>query len=219
MKEYPKTYEDVYTRKKAVEKCKLDHVTTDKEMSVFEYRDLCRKALSDIMENLFDNIVKFVWLQHRFTYMGYRRKKTGGNHYAVDGAFGVFMRHYVGIEYRLFSRNFYYPRIASYMSEFFPEFNSRNPFEDPEYYRFPYKHVTTDFLAIVSQMPQRMELLQIAEERKMAWDEFMDYVINFALCYNDEKKRKEFTIINPVSVCPPYVRYNRLKSTSRKKLQ
>lgn len=219
MKEYPKTYEDVYTREKAVGKCKIEHVTTDKGMSSLEYMDLSRKFLSETMEGLFNAIVKFVWLQHRFTYMGYRRKKTGGNFYLVDGAFGVFMRHHVGIEYRVFSRNFYYSRVSTYMSDFFPEFSDRNPFEEPEYYKYPYKHVTMDFLTIVNQMPQRLELLQLAEDRKMKWDEFMDYVINFALCYNDEKKKNEFTIINPTSVCPPYVRYNRLKTTSRKKLK
>jgi hypothetical protein len=160
------------------------------------------------MARTFQSIIEFAWLQHRFVYMGYRRKKTGGNFFLVDGAFGVFMRHHVGIEYRTFSRNFMYGHIVPYLPELFPKFHEINPFENPEYYKYPYKHVTLDYLTIVGQMTNRLELLQIAEDRKMMWDEFFDYVVNYSLCYNDEHKNNLYTVINPSSICPPYIRNN-----------
>ena len=209
-KEYPKTYEDVYTRYDAVKKCKIENVTSSDGTPLSEYRAMWRGFLWDVMETLFDKVVRYIWLRNKFTYMGYRKNNQGGNYYVVDGAFGVFLRHYIGIDYRVFAKEFYYRKIYSYMEDFFPEFYKRDPFKEPEYYKYPYKHVTIDFLTVVDKMPQRFELLKIAEERKMMWDEFFDYVINYVLCYNDDVGKRVFSIINPKSICPPYVRNNML---------
>lgn len=215
-KEFPKTYEDVYTRHDVLKKCKIEHVTIDDGMFVSEYKNLCRDFLSESLRMLFDNSIKFFWLQHKFQYMGYKRKKPGTNYWPVDIGLAVFLRNQVGIDYRVLTRNFFYRKLYSYFEDMFPEFHKRNPFKEPEYYTYPYKHVTVDFLTIVEQVPQRFDLLRIAEEKKMKWDEFIDYVINWVLCYNEEVGKRVFTIIN-VQMCPPYVRNNMLNSKTWRK--
>ncbi len=214
MKEYPKTYEDCYTRETAVRKCKIEYVTNGNGISNSEYNNLFESELRRIMENIFDMIVRFSWLHFGFEYKGYKRRKTGPNYFVINGAFGVYMRHFIGIDYRVFSRNPYYSKIVSYFKDFFKDFDKHNPFEEPEYYKYPYKHVTIDFLTIVAQMPDRLDLLQMAEDKKLKWDVFMDYVINHALCHNDKINKKMYTIINPVAICSPYIRNNMRKNVS-----
>lgn len=216
-KEYPKTYEDVYTRYDVLKKCKIEHVTIDDGMLVSEYKNLCGDFLSESLRMLFDNSVKFYWLQHKFQYMGYKRKKPGTNYYPVDAGLAVFLRNHVGIDYRVLVRNFFYRKLYPYFEDLFPEFHQRNPFKEPEYYAYPYKHVSLDFLTIVEQMPQRFFLLGIAEERKMKWDEFIDYVINWVFCHNEAVGKRVFTFINPPGVCPPYVRNNMLQGRTWRK--
>lgn len=216
-KEYTKTYEDVYTRYEAIKKGKIDHVSIDDGMLVSEYKKLCDGFLRKSLIQLFDISVRYYWLQHKFQYMGWKKKKVTANYYPVDVGWAIFLRHHVGIDYRILTRNFFYRKFNSYFMDLFPEFHERNPFEDFEYYKYPYTHVSPDFLTIVEQMPQRFDLLGIAEEKKMIWDEFIDYVINWALCHNDEVGKRVFTIINSKSCTPPYVRNNMLRGRTWRK--
>jgi hypothetical protein len=65
-------------------------------------------------------------------------------------------------------------------------FDVDSPFENPDYYKFPYKNISPDFLILVWRMKERLALLKIADEKKMTYAVFMDYVINYIYCYNEE---------------------------------
>lgn len=205
-KEYPKQYEDVFASEGALEQCNLGLITNDKGMSQKEHFEFMGSFLKSASEDLFNLVVKFHWAQRRFFYRGVQRKKLGRNHFTVDNAFATFTRHYLGMNHRIITNAFYFSKVASYLDEFFPAFDDGNPFETPESYKFPFKNITVDFLTVVYQMPERMDILQEAEKKNMSYASFLDYVVNYVYSSNEEHpNRLDFVYVKE---CPPYVRYN-----------
>jgi hypothetical protein len=205
-KEYEKRYENFFLREDALRLCDLSLITNDKGWPTEDYFLMVRTYIKDLMSRLFLEAVRFFWMQKRFFYNGMQKKKLSKNHYRVDNAFAMFMRHYSKVNYRVFTSSFYYGKVVSYFDDFFPEFDTYNPFEEPERYAFPYKNITLDFLTVVYQMPERLELLKIADEKKMSYAMFLDYIINHISCLEEERPgRYEFVFAR---LCPPYVRYN-----------
>lgn len=196
----------MFTSDGALQKCDLSKITTDIGWDVTEYMDFFGKELKRISEELFNIVVRFHWLQRRFFYRGYQRKRSGWNNFMVDNAFATFVRHYLKMNSRILTSSFYYMRTEVYFRDFFPEFDKKNPFRNPEYYEFPYKNITIDFLTVVYQMPERLDLLAKAEEEGMSYAEFIDYVVNYVLCYNEEYDGVFNFMLS--SRYPPYVRYN-----------
>lgn len=78
MKKYPKTYENVYTARRVLDKCKISKVSPDLDVSELEYRRMLRKIIKDNQRQTFDYLVKFVWLVRRFCYNGIPRTKLIG---------------------------------------------------------------------------------------------------------------------------------------------
>ncbi len=192
MKNYPKTYEDVFSARpkqenRGLKKCKIELVSTDDKFTTDEYVSLMRKTVDKFEIDLFDNLVRVIWLMRRFCYKGRNRSKARFNGFELDAAFGVFMRHHVGVEHRIVTRNQVSYRIISYFDEFFPDFNVLNPFENSDDFKFPYKNIGLGFLSLVYKMHERIELLKYAEENNLKYTEFSDYVLNYVENYNAEK--------------------------------
>ena len=193
MKQYPKTFEDVFTGEMSTNKCKIEKVGNDIGLETNEYRDLLRDTFLHFQKDIFDNIVKTNWLIRRFCYCGVNRNNTRRNGYHLDGAFGVFMRNIVGVESRMITRDQIFSKVATYFEDFFPDFNARDPFK--EELKFPYQHVSLEYLVFVYQMDERLELLAEAEEKKMSYTEFLDYVINYVYSYNEDIGKSHYLVI------------------------
>ena len=194
MKNYPKTYEDVYTSEKSLRACQPWKIGTDNGMDKDEYQELFKKTIRKFQDDIFDGLVKIYWLRRRFAYNGRHRAKDYGNSVGPDRAYSVFVRNRIGYEPKTITVPEIFPRIISYFNDFFPEFFEKNPFE--EEYKYPYKYVTIDFLGVVYQMEERLELLEQAEKEKMGYAEFLDYINNYINCYNEDVGYDHFVYLN-----------------------
>ena len=186
MKNYKKEYENVFNRD-LDKRCDINKIKTFKNIpaGLDEYTRLYRETFENMHKNIFDNLVKLVWLERRFTYNRKRvlRKNRGGN--IIDRAKSLFVRNYVGFDPKfIFMGGAPFSNIAGYFDDIFVNFSEGNPFE--EEYRYPYKYMGMEAMVIVYQMKERMELLQHGEDNKMPLEDFKDFVINYISCYNAE---------------------------------
>lgn len=188
---YPKKYESYFYRTKRTNKCKIENVSTDIDLSAGEYIDLFRKAMIDFENTLFEKYVRIDWLRHRFCYCGKRRIKNRYNGF-VDYSFGVFMNNFVGFDVKLYNKNLFF-FISSYFPDFFPDFYKRDPFK--EKFVYPYKYMRFPHLALVHQMDDRLELLAYGEKKGMKYSEFGDFIINHVSCYNEEMGGEVYRIL------------------------
>lgn len=183
MKEYTKQYEDIYTSIEGDPRTEGITSTfgSSKELAV-KFRDF----YYDAHRQIFNNVVKHVWLEQQFVFKGTRRQRRYGNGQKVDWAFGYFMHSEVGISQKPVTMNYCFTAIVSYLPQLFPSFLDHDPFAEPEYYAYPFKHVTLDHMFFVYQMEERMEMLKVAEERHMKFSTFANWAVNQAFCVNDE---------------------------------
>ena len=209
MKQYPKTYEDVFTAPRYFSRCKISKVSTDIDLPTDEYVSLLQKTIAGFERSIFDNLVKIYWLYHRFCYRGQHRLKNIGNGWMLDYAFGVFMRRFVGFDNRFLNFGPVFPKLASYLKDFFPDFDIQDPFK--ERLEYPYKHVTLECLVMVYQMPERLELLQYMEDNRLGYLEFMDYLLNYLYCHNDDVGYQHYNLNVSTHTIMPYVRVARDK--------
>ena len=212
MKKYEKRYENVYSNESNLKKCNLDLVTTDIGLDAEEYIELLKQNIGLFERTFFENLVKYTWLVRRFCYGGVNREKKRRNGFRLDGAFGILMRHYVGTDKTAFNHKVSY-RLITYFHDFFPDLDIMNPLKDKMLY--PYKNIGLSYLYLVYQMKERLELLEHAEKTKMRYTEFLDYVINYIYCYNEEAGEDKYTWVFKTS--SPYVRTNsRIKKYEEK---
>lgn len=202
-KKYPKTYENVFTSKRTLNKCKIEKVSCDVNWDTPAYCEKVKKAVAMFEVDLFDHLVKIFWLVRRFCYGGINRGARRWNGVYLDSAFGVFMRSHVGIESRMIMWDHVYSKIGTYLDDFFPDFDVRNPFS--EKLEYPFKCMSLECLVVVYKMAERLELLKEGEHQKMSYTQFLDYVINYLNCYNDEVGYKHYTFTLS-HVYMPYVR-------------
>ncbi|MCH8348368.1 MAG: hypothetical protein IH901_07765 [Proteobacteria bacterium] len=94
------------------------------------------------------------------------------------------MRHYVGYDNKVFSKDVLYNKVATYLEDFFPDFDMSNPFKNK--YEYPYKYMNFECLMLVYKMDERLDLLSIGESKEMSLTRFTDYIINYIYSYNDE---------------------------------
>jgi len=184
MKNYSKQYEDVFTSGPSFKHCRIDKISVSDGSNLDEYITQARETTHSFYDMTFSYLVKMVWLYRRFCFDGKRRLQLGRNGIQVDGGFAKFFRHYVGIDTKLITRNDFLSKIITYLDDFFPGFDDGDPFKDD--YKYPYKTVALEYLVVVYQMPERLELLQYADDKKMKYTEFLDYMINYVNCYNEE---------------------------------
>jgi hypothetical protein len=100
----------------------------------------------------------------------------------------------VGISQKIVTTDFVYTSIRTYFNDFFPNFTDHDPWKEPEYFKYPYKHVTLDFLMFVYQYHDRLKLLEEADERGMNIREFLDWAKDKALDYNIEVGKQIYEI-------------------------
>ena len=215
-KNYKRKYEKVFSDMDVVEKkFKIDRVSSFNNIpgGLDEYMGALRDTINGMHNSVFDHLVKYIWLTRRFTYDGKRRKNFFRNGIYMDRAFGIFMRSYVGFENRFIMSTYASGgKIASYFDDFFPNFDNGNPFKED--YRYPYKNITLEYLMLVYQMEERLGLLEFAEEKGMSYTTFLDFVINYISCYNEEHGEKYIFVFS--STFMPYVKVNKNYEESTK---
>lgn len=197
IKTYPKTHEDIFSSDKKNHSLVLDAISID-GMEMDEYISFFKNFLRDSYNSkFFDTCVKFAWLRRKFVY--FRKKaypQIKNNSVFFHGAFIKFMRRNVGINPQEITRSNFNRILEPYFDIFFPGFDEGNPFENPEFYEFPFKNISIDFLGIVRYLDEKMELLKLAEERKMSYATFGDYVINYVLSVNESLPKPKYEIYN-----------------------
>ena len=207
MKHHPKTYEDVFSKdhKGSKHPLDVDKITLGGDMELTEYISLFKNFLNKIYEDLFDGYVRISWLRRKFSYCNLRTVlPMYKNALILNLAFVKFLRRVVGKDIQILTRGGVLSKIESYFVDFFPGFLDGNPFENPEYYKFPYKHVTLDFLFLVNQMDERLELLKIAEKEKMTFAVFTDYVINYVSTENELSPKPIFGLTHNMDKNVPF---------------
>lgn len=187
-------------------RCDIDSITAFNDIpgGGEHYLELMRKTWRQFEEEVYHQLVRITWLIKRFTYNGKRRSGLNQNGIYIDQAFGIYMRHYVGFDNRiLFSGYSSLSKVATYIEELIPNFDLFNPFEQE--YQFPYQYMNLACLALIYQMPERLDLLAYGEKKRMSYTEFQDYILNYINCYNDEHG-ETYVYIFPRSSMP-YIKY------------
>jgi hypothetical protein len=146
------------------------------------FRELFRQSYLSV----FDICVREVWLEQHFLYDGVPRLNRSKNGYGSDWLFNYFVTGIVGISQKPLTSGFAFTTISTYFNDFFPDFINHDPFQEPEYFKYPYKNVTLDFMMFVSQHHERLEMLKEADEKGMNIREFRNWAANQALCYNHD---------------------------------
>lgn len=214
-KNYPREYERVYTGAELVQrKCDLDRMSVYRDRyTPEEYLHIYKQTARGFRETIFDYLVKTVWLNRSFCYVGQRRKKDYSNGVRCDMAFATFLKSFVSVDNRLaLSSLGPFPKIITYFDDFFPNFIEGDPFQ--ETYEYPYEYMSLECLVVVYQMDERLDLLAVGEKRKMSYAEFLDYIVNYINCYNDEHGEKYMFIYSHVFM--PYIK--KIKKKPKKKL-
>lgn len=194
MRHYEKTFENVLPvpsdKNLGVRVEKLGSTLGGYEILADKFRELHHKAHRDF----FDTMVKQVWLERQFTYGGKMRSKRNRNGNADDWAYGYFMKAVMGINQKPVTCGFLFQSMVTYLPELFPDFFSKDPYVDTEYYLFPFKNIGIDQMVFVYRMKERMELLRYSEEHKMTFSEFVNWVVNYAFSLNQEAGRDIYAL-------------------------
>lgn len=210
-KEYEKEYEDVYTASTALQKLNPELISNGIGLTNLQYIKKLQDFWREMYLSIFDNLVRFVWLKDKFLYnKGNVLKKDLLEKKRwwimnVSVVFSIFCKNVVWMDFKSITLAPQIIRLSSYLDTFFPNFWRNDPFTNPELYKFPYEHITPDFLLVVYQMQERLKLLEIAEKRKMSYAKFLDYIINYVNCYNDDKGRRIYIFSREQKHYAPYV--------------
>lgn len=209
-KPYPKTYEDVFTTPGCLSKFSLEILETDYPDGKLAYVEKFNSFFHDFDQKMWLLSLQYYWLQRKFLNKGVRKTKHGRTHMRIDTAYSTFIKHYIGSSYQLLTCSFTFGKIVGYISDFIPKFDKRNPFNNPEEFEFPYKNVSLAHMMLVYQMDERLDLLKEAEEKKMSFYQFLDFVINYINSVNEEEGREVFSLYRPLNekVSLYYVKYN-----------
>ena len=197
MKNYEDKYEKVFTEQKNfLKKCDINKISpfNNVPLNTTLYINEFKKEMMSFELDTFNHLVKIAWLMRRFCYDGERRVRHGSNGQILDTAYGLFVRNFIGYDTKfVYSNRSGIAKILTYMDDLFPNFDEGNPLE--EIYEYPYKVVTLSHMVLVYQMEERMELLDYAERKGLAYVEFLDYIINHINCHNDEIGKNEYEFI------------------------
>ena len=217
MKIYPKRFENVFSEDH-IYKGRYDFSKISiKEMELDDYARFFGALLKKFSDELFLFYVKATWLKKRFFYNGKQIEAKGPSGGALDYVFSRFLRRVVGSDTQFFTRDFLYPKISSYFKDFFPGFNEGDPFKNEDFYKFPFKNITIEFSAVVYQLDDRIRLLKYADEQKMTYAKFLDFIINQIYSINEEIGRDRYIFVTSRN-CQNYVRDTDKKLFSIKKI-
>lgn len=202
MKQYPKIYEDLFRQRKGLKVELIDsaHGTRD------ELTSLMREFFSDSFKDLFRIAVRYLWLEKQVIYNGKRRLRRFRNGHIPDQVFARYMMGDVGHDQTVMTRSRWFTVVSTVVAEMFPEFLQRNPFEEPEYFEWPYHTVGVDYLSYVYQVENRLEMLEYADSKGMSYLEFKNWVNNYVLSYNDDKGEEIYSLSLNRDGCP-YIKH------------
>lgn len=162
--------------------------------SMPELVSLTREFYREAYSALYLILVKQAWIERQITFGNHRRLKRSGNGFGIDKAYNFFIQNLVGISQKPITTGVVLVCVPTYFKDFYPNFDDINPFENPDYYRWPYEHITIDFLYVVYEHHERIEMLKYADEKKMTIMEFTNFAYNQADCYNQEVGRNVYEI-------------------------
>jgi len=187
-------YEKVFQSTRYLSRLRIDRIESPKGFdSIAEYRDTFKGFLIESSFSVWDTFIKMSWLSDKFKYTGYRNGTQTG--VCSRSAFSVFTKELIGSNTHFISYSFCYNKIVTYFKELYPLFSKSDPFKNPEKFKYPFKNITLDFLVLVHQLPERIDLLNYADEHKMNFTSFADFVINYIGKYNDSEGKDVFGII------------------------
>jgi len=147
-KELPKTYESVRTRPfnfKVVSK----GLRTTYDGGFEEYVKLYRKTSRRINSELWRATIENTWLALNFVYRNQRRRHIMRNGAFIDKAWAFFTRTIVGYQLKTLTNNRWYYSIACFFKDLYPDMLDKDPFKDPDAFKFPFKHISMDHMALV----------------------------------------------------------------------
>jgi hypothetical protein len=190
-----RTYDRIFSvdndSKHTLDESKIGAIGMSKE----EYERQFRKFLNESFTRLFDDVVRISWFRRIFMCHGkktiYPIQKNPMNYNTI---FVKHLRRIIGKDIQILTRSRYFSKIEGYFKDFFPGFTDGNPFTNPEYYKFPYKNITVDFLIPVNQLNDRLTLLKEADEQNMSYAVFLDYIIEFISKENEKTIKPRYEI-------------------------
>jgi hypothetical protein len=210
-KEYPQIYEKVFTSEECLKTLIPDRCSTDYPGGFEPYAEKFREFFKDFTKLFWLKMAEYYWLQVRFIYEGIRKKTHLRMGIRTDSAYSTFIKNFVGSNYQIFVSLIFFRTVSTYFREIYGLEATKweSPYEFPEKYQFPWKNITLAHMFLVYQMDERLELLKIADERKMSFYEFLDFIINYINCVNDEEGKQVFTLFRPLSrIGDYYVQYH-----------
>lgn len=209
MRVFPKEMEDyerVYTDKRYLSKFNINRLQKPPGFdSIKEYEDTLRVFFKTKSVELWNSIVQTEWLFSNFKYLKKNGEVMAHTNVTSRVAFDVFTSSFIGTGYSFLISSFYYGKIKGYFKDFYPDFYKRNPFKDPKSYAFPFKNIPIDYLIVVYNMPERLDLLKIADEKDMQRGEFLDFIINYIGKYNETEPKEVFSFFRSMRH-PTYVK-------------
>ena len=188
-KDYERFYERVFSFDKADPSyVKLaDSVTFAGFEKNQDFLDAYAEVHRALQLAFWDAAVRIAWFQSKIRFKG--KKRASANIVRL-------VENTTTSNPRLRGIDPYIKGFMDYFAELFPDFQKKNPLKHPEYYKFPFKFISPIYLNVVSKMDaERMFLLKNAEERKMNYATFLDYVANFVLCCNQELGQDVFELM------------------------
>lgn len=98
-KDYPIVYEKVFSGERTKRACKIERVAAFNSIpgDTSVYLKIFRETAEKFQKDLFDNLVKLVWLRSRFCYDG-RHRVRHRNGWIMERAYGIFMKKIRGVE-------------------------------------------------------------------------------------------------------------------------
>lgn len=213
MKHYPKKYQNITNQPedRLLDKIGSNYGSVDE--LIVSLRTFYRESTLQI----FDIFIKQTWISQQFLYNGVRRARIAGTS-TQEGeiVYSFFMRAVVGSDKNALASSLFLPSILTYLKDFFPNFSDHNPFTESDYFKYPYKNITLDYLYLVHDHDDRLEMLKKAEEESMSFYEFYNWVINHVLCYNEEKEEQVYEIYFNVAGGATCVRKSKEPRAKRK---
>lgn len=143
---------------------------------------------------LFEMSILYLWLEKQITYNGNRRMRRWRNGHVPDQTFGRFMAREVGFDQAIFTRSRWFSSSTCFIADYKPDFLDHDPYTEPEYFTWPFNHVSLDFYSYIYQIHNRKELMQHAEEKEMSFHDFKNWVNNYVLSYNEEQEEPIYSI-------------------------
>lgn len=204
LKQYPKTFENVFTDRRKIRNFGLDKVTIKDFITNEKFAAFAKVELRKMMDEVWLMIAKAHWLSLHFIYNGEEFESFEGRSKYAMGAMTYFFNEFSSADIKFFTKPIYIEKLMKYYEDFYPEFSKKDPFKEPEYYKFPYKNIGVNYLIVVYQMPERLDILEYADEHDMRYCEFLDYVINYIFSYNQEHDKDVFQFSNALDYAMPY---------------